>query len=175
MVRLKKLQKFAHNLNMSEKIKKSRKKTRQCLFQALYSCVYLKEAFDLENFLNSFFNEIWHEFLDRQYFEIMFSGIQDKELELIYIIKRFAPKFNITTMPLVNILPIFIASYEQLYLDIDQIPVKVSIDEALELSKIFGDDNWRILVNWVLNSLKDEKEKIGEDIEKNKWTNKIYF
>lgn len=63
-------------------------------------------------------------------------------------------------MPTVNILPIFIAAYEMLYIKEDPIPEKVSIDEAIELAKKFSDDGAKMLVNGVLNSVKNEKEVI---------------
>jgi transcription termination factor NusB len=43
-------------------------------------------------------------------------------------------------MPIINIIPIFISAYEQLFLKCDTIPFKVSIDEALELAKTYSDD-----------------------------------
>lgn len=59
---------------------------------------------------------------------------------MLYIVKKFAPKFDISSMPLINLIPVFIASYEMLYLECDKIPYKVSIDEALELTKTYSDD-----------------------------------
>ena len=97
----------------------------------------------------------------------MFSGVIEKEGELLAIIHKYAPKFDITSMPVGNLLPIMIASYEMLYLTIDSIPEKVSINEAIELSKTFSDDTARMMVNGVLNALKDEKGTILETIKIN--------
>lgn len=58
-----------------------------------------------------------------------------------------------------------IASYEMLYLTIDTIPEKVSMDEAIELSKTFSDENARTMVNGVLNALKNEKDTIRVELE----------
>lgn len=99
------------------------------------------------------------------YFQAMFSGVIEKEGELLTIIHKYAPKFDITTMPVGNLLPIMIASYEMLYLTIDTIPEKVSINEAIELAKVFSDDTARTMVNGVLNALKDEKGTILETIK----------
>lgn len=67
-------------------------------------------------------------------------------------------------MPTVNILPIFIAAYEMLYVTVDPIPEKVSIDEAIELAKKFSDEGAKMLVNGVLNSVKNEKEAILKEL-----------
>jgi N utilization substance protein B len=69
-------------------------------------------------------------------------------------------------MPAGNLLPIFIAVYEMIYLQCDKIPVKVSIDEALELAKLYSDDKGRVLINGVLNSFKDQMGTIKEELEK---------
>lgn len=69
-------------------------------------------------------------------------------------------------MPISNLLPIMIAAYEMLYLTMDTIPEKVSINEAIELAKTFSDDNARTMVNGVLNALKNEKTTILEVIKK---------
>lgn len=58
---------------MSEIIKKSRRKTRQCLFQALYSCVYLQEKFDVEEFLVAFYDEDFRASIDFKYFDESFA------------------------------------------------------------------------------------------------------
>lgn len=159
---------------MADIIKKSRRKTRQCLFQALYSCVFLHDNFDKKYFLDSFFEEWFNQVIDEVFFDEIFNWVQNREKELIYVVKKFAPKFDISSMSLVNLIPVFISSYEQLYLECDNIPFKVSIDEALELTKIYSDDQWRILINWILNSLKDNKESLLEEL-KNIEETKTYF
>lgn len=159
---------------MAEKNKISRRKSRQCLFQALYSCIYMQETFDMDDFLESFYDEDFRLAVDYKYFNEAFAWIQEKEKEMIYIVNKFAPKFDISSMSIVNLIPVFIASYEMLYLKCDNIPYKVSIDEALEITKTYSDEKWRVLVNWVLNSLKDHKEWILDEIEKAK-PDKYYF
>lgn len=159
---------------MSNKMKKSRKKTRQCLFQALYSCVYLQNNFDKNLFIESFFEENFSDILDEIYFNEVFSGVKEKEKELVYIVKKYAPKFDVNSMSLANLIPVFISSYEQLFLKCDNIPYKASIDEALELTKIYSDNTWRIFINWILNSLKDNKVALLEEL-KNVWELDSYF
>ncbi|HBA45240.1 TPA: hypothetical protein DEG21_05920 [Patescibacteria group bacterium] len=63
----------------------------------------------------------------------------ENEGKLVYIIEKFAPKFDISSMSVINIIPAFIASYEMLYLKCDSVPENVSINEALELVKLYSD------------------------------------
>lgn len=147
-------------------IKVSRRKTRSCLLQALYARSMGGENFQETYFLQTFFDEATLASLDTPYFQAMFSGIIEKEGELLSIIHKYAPKFDIASMPVGNLLPIMIAAYEMLYLTLDAIPEKVSINEAVELSKTFSDDTARTMVNGVLNALKDEKTTIIEEVKK---------
>ena len=147
-------------------MKVSRRKTRSYLLQALYARSMGGVSFEEQTFLHTFFDEPTFASLDVPYFLSMFTGVIEKEGELLTVIHKYAPKFDITTMPVGNLLPIMIASYEMLYLSIDTIPEKVSINEAIELSKTFSDDTARKMVNGVLNALKDEKATILEEIKK---------
>lgn len=142
----------------------SRHRTRSCLFQALYSKIYLKDSFLKESFMDSFFenNDI---FVDHKYFDEVFIWIQENQWKLLHIINKYGRRFDVSSMPTINIIPILIASYEMLYLKCDKVPEKVSINEALEITKEFSDENARSFVNWVLNSLKENKLEILMELE----------
>lgn len=152
----------------------SRRKTRSYLLQALYARSMGGIAFQESSFRQNFFDDTERESLDLPYFQTMFSGIMEKEGELLTIVHKYAPKFDIATMPIGNLLPIMIASYEMLYLTLDVIPEKVSINEAVELAKMFSDDMARTMVNGVLNALKDEKRTILEAIKTNTLTPRFF-
>ncbi len=146
-------------------IKVSRRKTRSYLLQALYARSMGGTNFEENAFLQAFFDENASTSLDIPYFHAMFFGVIEKEGELLTIIHKYAPKFDITSMPIGNLLPIMIASYEMLYLTMDTIPEKVSINEGIELAKTFSDDTARTMVNGVLNALKEDKTTILEAIK----------
>lgn len=136
--------------------KASRHETRECLLQALYARSVLHEGFEMASFLESYFDERFTHLIADPYFLESYAGIISRESELCAVVRKFAPKFEIPMMPVVNLLPIFIASYEMLYLECDKIPERVSINEAIELTKKFSDEQSRTLVNGVLNSLKND-------------------
>mgnify|MGYP000393471272 CR=1 FL=1 len=81
----------------------------------------------------------------------MMSLILEKQDILLAIIAKYAPKFDIDTMLKTNILALMIALAEMLYLT-EEIPAKVSIDEAISLAKYYGDDTSKNIVNGVLHS-----------------------
>lgn len=155
--------------------KATRRETRECLLQALYCRSVFGNTFSLQDFLSSYYDERFAHLPDDPYFTEMFSGIILKESQLAAIVHRFAPKFTIEMMPVINLLPIFIASYEMVYLQCDSVPENVSLDEAIELAKKFSDDSARMLVNGVLNSLKDQRESTISELSSGTFTSPGIF
>ncbi len=152
--------------------KLTRREIREFLLQSLYAKSILWDQYHPMEFATSYYTSpVDQAFSDAYYIE-SFSGIQQEEGMLLQIVAHYAPKFEAEIMPIINLLPIFIAAYEMLYLKCDQIPEKVSINEAVELAKRFSDDGAREMVNGVLNKLKDEKSTILSTISPR---GKIFF
>lgn len=145
--------------------KASRHQIRECLLQSLYGRSVLGEDFDISEFVESYSDLLGHHGSEASaYFSETFSGIVSHEAQLCAVVRKYAPKFEIPMMPIVNLLPVFIAAYEMLYLECDKVPEKVSINEAIELAKSFSDDSAKNLVNGVLNSLKNDREALKAEL-----------
>lgn len=145
----------------------SRKKTRKLLLQKLYCRIY--GEVDENSFIASYYDWILDFNIDRDYMNEMFLLIIEKQQEIIEIIHIFAPKFDTESMLKTNILAIAIALTEMLWYS-QEIPAKVSINEAIELAKYFWDENQKKIVNGILNSALEniEKKNLKElKIEKN--------
>lgn len=112
----------------------------------------------------SFYFDDWNLEIDKSYFQEMQGIILDKEAIFIELIKRYAPKFDIKNMSLLYVLPIFIACAEIFYLN-EEIPIKVSLNEAIELAKIYSDDSVKKIVNGILNNILEDYEKLNEEIK----------
>jgi N utilization substance protein B len=95
---------------------------------------------------------------DKEYMTEMFTLIVEKQYDILGIIQLYAPKFDLETMLKTNIIAIAIAVTEMLWLK-EEIPAKVSINEAIDLSKYYGDDNSKGIVNGILNSFYTSIEK----------------
>lgn len=130
-------------------MKVSRKKTRRLLVQQLYARIYSR--FDESLFNEAFFEDRFDFAPDREYMKEMFELIVSKQQNILDIISKYAPKFDLDTMQKTNILSLAIAITEMLWLK-EEIPAKVSINEAIDLSKYFGDDTSKNIVNGILNS-----------------------
>jgi len=82
--------------------------------------------------------------------ELVSGVIQNKE-KIDLNIKNFAPAWPIEQIPLVDRNILRLAIFEIL-LD-NKVPIKVAINEAVELAKTFGSDNSSRFVNGVLGSV----------------------
>jgi len=140
----------------------SRKKSRKFLFQKLFSDTYWK---NLESdFRDSFLIDSFRDNLDDKYLEEMEKLIKEKEPYLIELIKMYAPKFEPENMSLTYVIPIFIWATEMLYFS-EEIPAKVSMNEAIEIAKVYWEDSAKKIVNWVLNKLYKEYDEIKEKLD----------
>ena len=79
------------------------------------------------------------------------SGISKNRQEIDQNIKKFATAWPIEQLPAVDRNILRLAIFE-LLID-NKIPVKVAINEAIELAKRFGGDNSARFVNGVLSSI----------------------
>lgn len=146
-----------------------RTKTRKLLFQELFSSTF--QVLEEERFLESFFDNKFNFEIDKEYLEQMKKIIFYREEFFIDIIKKYSPKFDFEKMNILNILPIYIALAEIFYFP-EEIPLKVSINESVEIAKNFAWDSTRKIVNWVLNSITkdyDDLLKIKDNYNWNNW------
>ncbi len=142
-------------------MKTNRKKTRTYLFQSLYSLYFNK--YNEREFYDTFFDWIFDFELDKEYFNEMFEIITTKQTILLEIIKKYAPKFELKNMHIVYLIPMLIWISEMLFLN-EEIPWKVSINESVEIAKVFWDPSAKKIVNWVLNKVYEDNEKLLKDM-----------
>ena len=89
----------------------------------------------------------------------------------ISILQKYTPKFKVQNMSLSYILPIYIALSEMFFLE-EEIPWIVSINEAVEISKVYWDDSAKKIVNWVLNKVLTNFEELNK-LKDNDYSNII--
>lgn len=145
------------------KTKTGRKKTRKLLYQELFASTFW--SVDKELFYSCFFEDVFKFEKDEEYLEKMREIIKDKEWFFIKIIEKYSPKFDFEKMNIINILPIYISLAEIFFLD-EEIPIKVSVNEAIELAKFYSDDSSKKIVNWVLDQIVNDFEELEKEKEK---------
>ena len=78
-------------------------------------------------------------------------GVLQNKIKLDDLIKRFAPAFPVEQMSVVDRNILRLAIFEILF--DNKTPLKVAINEAVDLAKTFGSDSSPHLVNGVLGSI----------------------
>lgn len=118
---------------------------------------------------------------DSDYCETLIQGIKDKQNRIDELIIKYAPEWGLDQVDPVDLSCLRIAFYELVFQP-EQVPLKVVIDEAVELAKEFGGENSASFVNGVLgsyvreefpNQTKNEHDTISQDEVNNKEEGKL--
>jgi len=133
----------------------SRSRTRRFLLQSLYTRVIsgisaTKDA--------AFFDE--PERIDDAYAAALEKAILAQEGKLLSVVYEAAPKYDIKTLPNINAIILLICLAEIFVVCPDDVPVRVSVDEAIELAKRYSDDAGKNLINGILNTVIARREEI---------------
>lgn len=146
--------------------KLSRRKTRKLAFQKLYSSCF--NQLDENNFKKSFIDWVFDDKIDDSYLEELISEIRKNEAFLLYVISKYSKKFSIEDMNIIYVLPCYISLAEMFFIS-EEIPSKVSINEAIEIAKTFWDESAKKIVNWVLNNVLKDFEELKKDLKTKKF------
>ena len=128
----------------------NRSKLREETFKLLYSLEFYRD--DIENQINSYIeeNNIKQD-EDINYIKNIVNGVQKEEESLMNLIsENLAAKWTIERISKVDLVLLKLAIFEIKNTDI---PYKVAINEAVELAKMYGDDNSKVFINGVLASI----------------------
>lgn len=92
--------------------------------------------------------------------ELVFGVIENME-EMDILISRYAPEWPLDQMAVIDRNILRIAIYE--FLIDGETPVKVAINEAVELAKTYGSDSAPRFINGVLGTLADQIPDIRQE------------
>jgi transcription antitermination protein NusB len=133
----------------------SRSRTRRFLLQSLYTRVIAGISAPKDA---SFFDE--PERIDDVYAATLEKAILAQEGKLLSVVYEAAPKYDIKTLPTINALILLICLAEIFVVCPEDVPVRVSVDEAIELAKRYSDDAGKNLINGILNTVIARREDI---------------
>ncbi len=100
---------------------------------------------------------------DFLFMETLVKGVLDKQKDVDLIIEKAAPDWPIDKISIIDRNILRIGLYELLFSDRSQVPPKVAINEAIELSKTFGGETSSKFVNGVLGAVYKELGEPGKD------------
>ncbi len=140
---------------------KSRTRARSVALQALYEidvvghppgevCEFRLAEADLDDSLSDFVRQIVH-------------GVYPLTLQLDLFIAEHAPEWPLDQVAIIDRNIIRIALWE--FAVHKKTPIKVAINEAVELAKIYGSDSSPRFVNGVLGSLANRQNEIQQSFD----------
>lgn len=133
----------------------NRSKIREETFKLLYSLEFYTE--DIDTQINSYIEENSISGVnDIKYIRDTIKGIEKEKENLDKAISgNLAAKWTIERISKIDLSILRLAIYELKNTDI---PYKVAINEAVELAKLYGEDNSKVFINGVLASIVNKKE-----------------
>ena len=97
------------------------------------------------------------------FFSKLIDGVMQRKSEIDAIIEDFSANWKVSRMSSVDRNVMRIAVYELLYCD--DIPPKVSINEAIDVGKKFGTDESGAFINGILDSIHQAMQR-GDSLAK---------
>jgi N utilization substance protein B len=92
---------------------------------------------------------------------VLVQGVVEYQTHIDMLIARYAPEWPLDQMAVIDRNILRIAIFE--FLISEQTPVKVAINEAVELAKTYGSDSAPRFVNGVLGTLADQLHDLKEE------------
>ncbi len=90
------------------------------------------------------------------YLDSLVAGVCAQQASIDATIQKFLKGWTISRISKIDLIIMRIAIYEMYF--VEEVPAKVALNEAIELTKKFSDDDSRKFVNGVLSNVMNEQE-----------------
>ncbi|MGG7164019.1 transcription antitermination factor NusB [Clostridium ihumii] len=129
----------------------NRRKTREIAMKLLFEMSISKDNYmeTINNFKENTDTKI--DDVDFEYLIRMLKTVEENKEKIDEIISKNLVKWTIERISKINLAILRLATAEILFEE--DIPEKVSMNEGIELSKKYGEDNSSAFINGVLNSI----------------------
>ncbi len=132
---------------------------RSIALQSLYEWDFYDKNPDLTEIVERNIKEFGGGIDEPEFIWRIVKGVVENLDSLDKIITQAAPQWPLSQISIIDRNVLRIGLYELLYADKNEVPEKVAINEAIELSKNFGGANSRKFINGVLGTVYKEMEK----------------
>lgn len=133
----------------------SRKSARDNAFKCIYEFEFNKEK-DIDIILLSCYEENNCIDVEKEYIEQVVKGVKNNLEKIDDIILNNLKNWSISRIAKIDLAILRLAIYEINY--IENIPVKVSANEAVELAKTYGNSDSKSFVNGLLAKVIEQKK-----------------
>ncbi|MDP1718861.1 MAG: transcription antitermination factor NusB [bacterium] len=140
----------------------TRQLARSVVLQSLYEWDFYNKKEDLTAVLERNLAEFAPGIDEPDFAWRLMKGIIDHLEDLNKIISRAAPDWPIEQIAIIDRNALRIGLYELMYADPEEVPPKVAINEAIEISKSYGGPNSGKFINGVLGTIYKEMLASGQ-------------
>ena len=134
----------------------SRKKARDNAFKCIYELEFNKDA-SVEKILENCYEENGNVPEEKEYIEMVLNGVKEHLEEIDKIILVNLKNWSLDRIAKIDLAILRLAIFEIKY--VDDIPVKVSANEAVELAKTYGNNDSRSFVNGLIAKVIECKDE----------------
>lgn len=131
-----------------------RKKARSSAFQCIYQMNF-DQKFDAQKTLAYCYEENQNDEKEQEYISEVVQGVEKHLSEIDEIIFSYLKNWTIDRIFKIDLAILRLAIYEMNYME--NIPLKVSANEAVELAKEYGSDESKSFVNGLLAKVIESK------------------
>ncbi|WP_298839777.1 transcription antitermination factor NusB [Clostridium sp.] len=126
----------------------NRRKSRETAMKLLFEMSINKEKYEdiIENFKEN--TDVDLKDLDMSYITKVLAGIHENGKEIDKNIEKYLIKWKLARLSKMNLAILRISTYEILYEE--EIPNRVSVNEGIELAKMYGEDSSPAFINGIL-------------------------
>jgi N utilization substance protein B len=137
---------------------------RSIVLQSLFEIDFRDDLTpDLKEIVGRNTSEFANDIVDEAFIKSLLDGILSKKTELNLVIEKAAPDWPLDKISIIDRNILRLGLYELLFADAKEVPAKVAINEAIELSKNYGGEKSSKFVNGVLGSVYKELGEPDKD------------
>jgi transcription antitermination protein NusB len=141
---------------------KTRRRARRVTLETLYEYDIVHHDPEEVLALRVETNPMEHAGID--FAQMLVHGVIEYQDDMDRLITRYAPEWPLDQMAVIDRNILRIAMYE--FLVTDETPVKVAINEAVELAKVYGSDSAPRFINGVLGTLADHLDELQREVRR---------
>lgn len=136
----------------------SRKKARDNAFKCIYELEFGRDE-KIEKILENCYEENNNKPDEMEYIEMVLKGVKENLAKIDDIILSKLKNWSLERIAKIDLAILRLAIYEINYMD--DIPEKVSANEAVELAKTYGNNDSKSFVNGVIAKVIESKEDVN--------------
>ncbi len=134
----------------------SRKKARDNAFKCIYELEFGRDE-NIEKILNNCYEENDNKPEEKEYISNVVKGVKENLAEIDNIILSKLKNWSLDRIAKIDLAILRLAIYEIKY--VEDIPEKVSANEAVELAKTYGNNDSKSFINGVIANVIECKEE----------------